>query len=88
MIKKFYISGTVQGVGYRYTISRKFRNLNLCGWIKNLPDGRVEVVAEFDDSSLDEIVKILKYSCYSARVIEIELMDCFEPLPDNFEIKF
>ena len=39
-------SGTVQGVGFRYTAQGFASNLRITGWVKNLPDGRVEMVAE------------------------------------------
>ncbi|MBF0490600.1 MAG: acylphosphatase [Candidatus Omnitrophica bacterium] len=39
-------SGTVQGVGFRYTAQRMAGSLRLTGWVKNLSDGRVELVAE------------------------------------------
>ena len=39
-------SGSVQGIGFRYTIERIADSLKLAGWVKNLPDGRVEVMIE------------------------------------------
>ena len=41
-----FYSGTVQGVGFRYTVLDYARQLSLKGWVKNLPDGRVEVLVE------------------------------------------
>jgi acylphosphatase len=39
-------SGTVQGVGFRLTVQRHAVQFNLTGWVKNLPDGSVEVIVE------------------------------------------
>lgn len=39
-------SGTVQGVGFRYTIQKYALKFNLLGWVKNLPNGSVEVLIE------------------------------------------
>ena len=41
-----YYSGTVQGIGFRYTVERLTSELGICGWVRNLPDGRVEMEAE------------------------------------------
>jgi acylphosphatase len=42
---RFLVSGQVQGVGFRWFVARHARNLGLGGYARNLPDGRVEVVA-------------------------------------------
>lgn len=51
-----YYSGSVQGVGFRYTAQRLATSLNLTGWVKNLQDGRVEIVCEGEDASLSEFI--------------------------------
>ena len=43
--KRWLISGTVQGVGFRYFVQHKAASLGLNGWARNLDDGRVEVYA-------------------------------------------
>ena len=43
--KRFYISGMVQGVGYRFFAQRVAERLGVAGYVKNLDDGRVEVYA-------------------------------------------
>ena len=47
-----YLSGSVQHVGLRYTALYMCRDLGLTGWVKNLPDGRVELEIQGDVSSL------------------------------------
>ena len=49
---QLYISGSVQHVGLRYTVLYMCRDLKLTGWVKNLPDGRVELEIQGDVSSL------------------------------------
>ena len=57
-----FFSGTVQGVGFRYTTIRHARRLGLTGWVRNLHDGRVQVVAEGERSTLDNLVSSLRES--------------------------
>ncbi len=54
MKKKIHmvVSGRVQGVYYRYSTLRKASELGLTGWVRNLRDGRVEVLAEGDETLL------------------------------------
>ncbi|MFA6320867.1 MAG: acylphosphatase [Candidatus Omnitrophota bacterium] len=53
-LKRLHIfySGSVQGIGFRYTAERLAVSLNLSGWVKNLPDGRVEVICEGKESDI------------------------------------
>lgn len=50
------ITGKVQGVGYRYHTQRFAEGLGLAGWVRNLPDGRVEAVFEGESALVDRIV--------------------------------
>ncbi len=43
---RVFYSGRVQGVGFRFTCQHLARGFEVTGWVKNLPDGRVELVAE------------------------------------------
>jgi acylphosphatase len=50
--RHFRIRGRVQGVGYRYFTQRIALRLGVCGWVRNLPNGDVEVYAEADRAAL------------------------------------
>jgi len=56
-----FYSGYVQGVGFRYTVRGIASGSVLAGWIRNLPDGRVELVCEGEEKKLkiflDDIAK-------------------------------
>ena len=51
-----FFSGAVQGVGFRYTALAFARELKVNGWVKNLPDGRVELMAEGPRERLDNLI--------------------------------
>ncbi|MFC1496272.1 acylphosphatase [Candidatus Margulisiibacteriota bacterium] len=53
-------SGSVQGVGFRYTSERLARSYGINGWVKNLPDGGVELVAQGDEQNIELYLSALK----------------------------
>ena len=54
------VSGRVQGVFFRYETRSKALELGLTGWVRNLPDGRVEVIAEGKDENVNQLIEICK----------------------------
>jgi acylphosphatase len=48
-----YVSGWVQGVGFRWFAERLANGLGVDGWVRNLPDRRVEIFAQADKETLD-----------------------------------
>ncbi|RLE80231.1 MAG: acylphosphatase [Thermoprotei archaeon] len=68
-----YVKGIVQGVGFRYFVYRHAKTLDLTGYVRNLPDGRVEVVAEGSEESLRELVSLLWEGPVGSYVENVEL---------------
>ena len=55
-----YFSGTVQGVGFRYTTQRTAERFGLTGWVRNLSDGRVEMLAQGQEATLENFLSALR----------------------------
>lgn len=66
------VHGTVQGVGFRYFVRREAARLGLQGWVANLPDGSVAVVAEGPRGCLDVLLRALERGPPAARVERVE----------------
>ena len=52
-----FVSGIVQGVGYRFTTLEQANQLGVSGWVRNLPDDRVEAVFEGPKADVEEIIR-------------------------------
>jgi len=80
---RVYISGRVQGVGFRWWVQKQAQSLKLTGWIKNLDDGRVEVLAQGDKGNLDILLKSLNHG---PRFSEVKKFDIsWEKEKNEFE---
>ncbi|HJZ85609.1 MAG TPA: acylphosphatase [Polyangia bacterium] len=62
------IRGLVQGVAFRWSAERAARRLGLCGWVRNRPDGSVEVLAEGPEPVLQELLAWCREGPPGARV--------------------
>ena len=65
------VSGMVQGVFYRRFVLREATELGLCGRVRNLFDGRVEVDAEGDRQKLEQLIKRLHKGPPGAQVVDV-----------------
>ena len=63
----------VQGVLFRREITQLSRRLGVVGWVRNLPDGRVEAVAEGEKEKLDELIEFCRVGPSRARVRNVEV---------------
>lgn len=75
LARRYYISGRVQGVGFRYFTQEVGVREGLDGWVCNLPDGRVEVTAEGESESLDRFERLIRRGPRGARVDTVEVLE-------------
>ena len=81
-------SGTVQGVGFRFTAERLARRYEVAGFVKNLPDGRVELVAEGEEAAVQDFFQAVRQSMGSyIRHVETQWSEAQGPFQD-FNITF
>jgi acylphosphatase len=66
-----FISGRVQGVGYRLWSVRQAKQLGLNGWVKNIPDGRVEAVFVGEKEALNQMIQLCYSGPHSAQVTKV-----------------
>lgn len=81
------VYGVVQGVGYRYFVYRIATSLGLAGYVKNLPDGSVEVVAQGDGSLVKALIDELKVGPRHAHVERIDIV-WEDPKPNCTEFTY
>ena len=73
--KHGYVSGRVQGVYFRQATAQQAERLDLDGWVRNLTDGRVEVLFEGDEAAVAELASWLEQGPQAAEVTALELQD-------------
>ena len=66
------ISGRVQGVGYRHFVANHARSLHIVGFVKNLYDGRVKVVAQGNQTAIEQLIILLQSGPRFAHICDIE----------------
>ena len=76
-MKRFhvYISGVVQGVFFRHYAVERALELGVTGWIRNLPDGKVETVFEGEGGAVGRMIAFCRNGPPSAHVTKVELRE-------------
>ncbi len=84
--RRAVVSGRVQGVGFRFFAERAARELGVRGWVRNLPDGSVETVAEGETDAVDRYLSRLATGPRSSRVDSVAVDELPEEGFSEFEI--
>ena len=70
--RRLVVEGRVQGVGFRVSCARRARALGLSGWVRNLPDGSVEVLLQGPQGSVTEVERWCAHGPHLAEVTSVE----------------
>jgi acylphosphatase len=86
--RRFLVRGRVQGVGFRWFVEREAQILQIAGWVRNDPDGSVEVLAIGTPEQLSGLRSRLQEGPRAARVDDVEESEA-EPVagPNSFQVR-
>jgi acylphosphatase len=73
--RRLVVDGRVQGVGFRVNCARRARAIGLSGWVRNLPDGRVEILLQGPPESVAQVERWCAFGPQLAEVTSVEVTD-------------
>lgn len=83
--KQLFISGHVQGVGFRAWTVTQARALGLRGWVRNRRDERVEALIAGDDEAVTQMLALCHQGPHTAKVTNVEVLDWGGEVPPDFQ---
>lgn len=84
-----FVSGRVQGVAYRYFVERRAAEIPVTGWVRNLRDGRVEIMAEGEKADLEGFLGVLSQGPRMANVDDLDILwEDYRGDYEDFRIEF
>lgn len=86
MTKKYLVHGCVQGVGFRYFAYKLSEKLEFNGYVKNLPNGNVEII--IDSKKQEEVLKELEKGNFFSHVEKIEEVETLKNTFEDFKILY
>jgi len=86
---RVFVRGIVQGVNFRYQTKKNAAKLGVSGWVRNLPDGRIEAVFEGEQEGVEKMVEFCKTGTFSAIVQDVTVkQEDWTGEYDKFEIRY
>lgn len=83
------VRGKVQGVFYRAETASKAKQLSLTGWVRNLPDGRVEAIFEGEETNVRKIIDFCWRGPTNAYVVDVDVRQQeWKGEFENFEVRY
>ena len=73
--RRIVVSGRVQGVYFRDSCEREARARRVSGWVRNLPDGRVEAAFEGETDAVDAMVRWARFGPPRAEIVHVDVTD-------------
>lgn len=87
-MQRVFVSGKVQRTGYRDWVIRQARDLGVTGWVRNLKDGRVELLVAGDEDAATALIDACRQGPELARVDHVEAHIDSERAPKGFTKRF
>ena len=83
------VTGKVQGVFYRAETASKAKQLGVTGWVRNLPDGRVEAIFEGEETNVQKIIDFCRHGPTNAYVVHVDVRrQQWKGEFDNFTVRY
>lgn len=84
VMRRVFVTGKVQNVGYRAWAVRRAQALQLAGWVRNLKDGRVEILVAGDETAVEMLVEECRIGPEFAQIGTVIAESATDPLPKGF----
>ena len=85
--RRYLISGRVQGVGFRFFAADVAAHEGIVGWVRNLPDRRVEIAAEGDREAVERFERAIRHGPPAAWVDDVDVTEAVPADAFGFSIR-